>query len=127
MNIYGLEIPDKPLTNFELLDYVKRLQIPNFKGPFMRDELPKTPEKQECGVVNFNTSKEPGSHWVGYYKDGDERIYFDSFGQVIPTEIQKYLKTKEEFEKCTSNLKKYRHCSAAKYRDLWTTLFICIR
>ena len=65
----------------------------------MRDELPKKPEKQECGIVNFNTSKEPGSHWVAYYKDGDERIYFDSFGQVIPTEIKKYLKTKEEFEK----------------------------
>ena len=65
----------------------------------MRDELPRTPEKQECGIVNFNTSTEPGSHWVAYYKDGKERIYFDSFGQVIPTEIQKYLKTKEEFEK----------------------------
>ena len=87
------------LSNFDIIKLVKHLKIPNFKGPFMRDELPKKPEKQECGIVNFNTSKEPGSHWVGYYKDGDERIYFDSFGQVIPTEIQKYLKTKEEFEK----------------------------
>ena len=25
-------------------------------------------------------------------------IYFDSFGQVTPMEIQKYLKTKEEYE-----------------------------
>ena len=87
------------LSNFDILKLVKHLKIPNFKGPFMRDELPKKPEKQECGIVNFNTSTEPGSHWVAYYKDGKERIYFDSFGQVIPTEIQKYLKTKEEFEK----------------------------
>ena len=33
-----------------------------------------------------------------YYKDSDRRIYFDSFGQVTPMEIQKYLKTKREFE-----------------------------
>ena len=88
------------LSNFDILKLVKHLKIPNFKGPFMRDELPSEPppQKQECGIVNFNTSTEPGSHWVAYYKDGDERIYFDSFGQVIPTEIQKYLKTKEEFQ-----------------------------
>ena len=87
------------LSNFDIIKIVNHLKIPNFKGPFVRDELPKTTEKQECGIVNFNTSIEPGSHWVAYYKDGKERIYFDSFGQVIPTEIKKYLKTKEEFEK----------------------------
>ena len=26
------------------------------------------------------------------------RIYFDSFGQMTPAEIQKYLKTKKEYE-----------------------------
>ena len=30
-------------------------------------------------------------------KNGKERIYFDSFGQVVPTEIAKYLKTSKEF------------------------------
>ena len=45
---------------------------------------------------NFNTSQQPGSHWVCYYKDGERRIYFDSFGQITPIEIQKYLKTKKE-------------------------------
>ena len=64
----------------------------------MRDELPDQPNEKECGVVNFNTSSQPGSHWVAYYKDGDERIYFDSFGCIAPIEIQKYLKTPEEFQ-----------------------------
>ena len=63
----------------------------------MRDELPEQPEEKECGIVNFNKSSEPGSHWVAYYKDGNERIYFDSFGCVAPIEIQKYLKTTKEF------------------------------
>ena len=86
------------LTNFDIIKLVHHLKIPNFKGVFMKDELPTTPQKQECGIVNFNKSTEPGSHWVAYFKDGEKRIYFDSFGQVIPTEIQKYLKTKEEFQ-----------------------------
>ena len=85
------------LSNFDLLELVKYLKVPNFRGVFMRDTLPDTPHDKECGVVNFNKSSEPGSHWVAYYKDGDKRIYFDSFGQVAPTEIQKYLKSEEEF------------------------------
>ena len=63
----------------------------------MRDELPEQPEEKECGIVNFNKSSEPGSHWVAYYKDGNERIYFDSFGCVAPIEIRKYLKTTKIF------------------------------
>ncbi len=64
----------------------------------MRDTLPKAPHRKECGIMNFNTSKEKGSHWVAYYKDGCKRVYFDSFGQITPLELQKYLKTKEEFQ-----------------------------
>ena len=64
----------------------------------MRDTLPQEPKDKECGIVNFNRSNEPGSHWVCYYKNGNRRIYFDSFGQVTPKEIQKYLKTKTEFK-----------------------------
>ena len=85
------------LSNFDLLELIKYLKVPNFRGVFMRDTLPDTPHDKECGVVNFNKSSEPGSHWVAYYKDGGKRIYFDSFGQVAPTEIQKYLKSEEEF------------------------------
>ena len=85
------------LTNFDIIHLVKHLNIPNFKGVFMRDELPEQPDEKECGIVNFNKSSEPGSHWVAYYKDGNERIYFDSFGCVAPIEIQKYLKTTKEF------------------------------
>ena len=86
------------LTNFDIIKLVQHLKIPNFKGVFMRDELPSAPQNKECGIVNFNKSTESGSHWVAYFKDGGKRIYFDSFGQVIPTEIQKYLKTKKEFQ-----------------------------
>ena len=64
----------------------------------MRDTLPQEPKEREYGIVNLNKSNETGSHWVCYYKNGKSPICFDSFGQVTPKEIQRYLKTKKEFE-----------------------------
>ena len=96
MDVFGVKIPDKPLTNFEIEDYVKVLKISNFRGVFMRDALPDTPRKHESGIVNLNTSEEAGSHWVCYYKIDRDRTYFDSYGQVILSEVLNYLKTNEE-------------------------------
>ena len=92
MDVYGVNIPYKPLTNFELYDYAKKLGI-NLRGIFMRDNLPLSPLENESAIVNFNKSGENGSHWVCYYKKGDLKIYFDSFGQVVLREIRDYLKS----------------------------------
>ena len=43
MEVYGVQIPNKALTNFELLDFANRLNIPYFRGVFMRDTLPTKP------------------------------------------------------------------------------------
>ena len=96
MNVFGIAIPDKPLTNFEIINYVKEIGISHFRGVYMRDSLPNSPYLNECGIVNFNTSAESGSHWVAYHKTGCQRIYFDSYGQVTLYEIQKYLKNENE-------------------------------
>ena len=98
MKVYGHNIANnRALTNIDLADYVQKLKIKNFRGVFMRDSLPPKPHHIECGIVNLNRSNELGSHWVCYFKHGRVRIYFDSFGQITPIEIQKYLKTKTEF------------------------------
>ena len=98
MEVFGISIPNKALSNLDILHYKEALKIPYFRGVFMRDELPKNPHEIECGIVNFNTSFECGSHWVAYYKNID-KIYFDSFGQVILDEVKNYLKTAEEKDK----------------------------
>ena len=89
------------LTNFDLYNHVNQLKIPNFRGIYIRDALPKKTWKKECGIMNFNTSDQSGSHWVCWYKNGSERIYFDSFGCITPIELQNYLKTPLEFENNT--------------------------
>ena len=81
------------------------IDIPNFRGVFMPDNLPSKPNLNECGIVNFNKSSEPGSHWVAYYQIGDERKYFDSFGHVTLYEVQKYLeKVCEEGKKLSKEI-----------------------
>lgn len=82
------------MSNFEIESEAKKLKIKNFRGVFMRDELKNIkPKNKECGIFNLNTSKEPGSHWVCWYKNGTNRLYFDSFGVIPPQELIDYLGT----------------------------------
>ena len=102
MKVYELDIPfNKGLTNLDIISYINQLKVPNFRGVFMRDVLPTNPKALECGIMNFNTHDQKGSHWVCYVKNKKTRIYFDSFGQITPIEMQKYLKTKLEFKNNT--------------------------
>ena len=91
------------LSNHDILRYASDRRIPYFRGVYMLDTLPKSGVlEHECGIVNLDNSKGSGTHWVSYYKHGSTRIYFDSFGQITPVEIQKYLKTEREFRKKTT-------------------------
>ena len=59
----------------------------------MRDTLTLHPFNIKSAIVNLNTSNQPGSHWVRYYRNKTDGIYFDSYVQIIPAEIQRYLQT----------------------------------
>jgi len=39
--IDGIVLPNKPMTNSEILDAAEKLGIKNFRGVFQRDGLPK--------------------------------------------------------------------------------------
>lgn len=59
----------------------------------MRDGLPKTPNKNERGVINLDISIGAGTHWVAYKKNGKKVIYYDSFGNLNPPiEVVRYFK-----------------------------------
>ena len=92
IDVEGVVLPNHPLTNIELVDAAKKLNIPNFKGVFLRDTLPKKPRKNECGFLNLDDSSGPGQHWVAFSKKGKEQLYFDSYGLPPPTELLEYLK-----------------------------------
>lgn len=85
-------LPRKPLTNIDLLKYTKLLHIPNFRGVFMRNKLPKKIKKHESGIINLDDFKGEGSHWTAYVKKEQNILYFDSFGNLRPPiELIKYF------------------------------------
>lgn len=85
-------MPNESLSNLQLMDAVQKLKIPNFKGVFMRDNLPSKPRVKECGILNLDSSSGDGTHWTAWYKNGHKKFYFDSFGLDPPIEMISYLK-----------------------------------
>ena len=93
ISVEGVNLPNKALTNFELLDAVKKLKISHFRGIFMRNELPRRPLNRESGILKLDGVSGRGTHWVCWYKikpEGDN-FYFDSFGVQPPNELIEYF------------------------------------
>ena len=90
ISVEGVNLPNKPLTNFQLIDTMKELKIPHFRGVFMRNDLPRKPFKRECGILNLDGVSGRGTHWVCWYTNNDN-FYFDSFGVQPPNELIEYL------------------------------------
>ena len=85
---------NKPLSNFDLLNWVKKLGIKHFKGVYSRDGLPDRIKRNECGKINLDSKIGPGTHWVAYRNvESTYCEYFDSFGLVMPNEVMIYLMT----------------------------------
>jgi len=72
-------LPNKPLSNFEIEDATKNIGLKNFRGVFLRDTLPKKPKRNECAIMNLDDTSGDGTHWVAWFKRGNDKFYFDSF------------------------------------------------
>ena len=101
----------KALTDYDILHYVHKYKIKNFRGVFDRDNLPKKPYKYESGVVNLDSKYGVGTHWTAYTKFENDIIYFDSFGDLLaPKELINYFKNcniyynKERYQHFNSNI-----------------------
>lgn len=89
-------LPNRPLTNIDLIEFAKKIKIPNFRGVYMRDAMPKKIKTYEKGIINLDNSTGAGSHWTAYKKFKNKIIYFDSFGNLQPPlEVMQYFKSKE--------------------------------
>ena len=64
-----------------------------YGGAFPCDKIPK-PLKPSCYIVNTDTSKNSGEHWVALFVNtlnSSKSCYFDSYGRPPNTHIAKYL------------------------------------
>ena len=55
---------NKPLSKFDLMNWVQQLGIKHFTGIYSRDNLPYKILKKECGIINLDSQIGPGTHWV---------------------------------------------------------------
>lgn len=83
---------NRALSNIDIKKYAQSMQIPFFRGVYMRDSLPKKPKKFECFILNHDSIKNSGTHWSALAKIGKVAYYFDSFGKLPPPhELVTYL------------------------------------
>ena len=87
---------NKPLTNLEIMNAVKKLEISRFHGVFLRDNLPVEPKRMECGVLNLDDTSGNGTHWVVWYRDNGKKYYFDSYGIQPPDKLNSLGKHLQE-------------------------------
>ena len=52
----GVVLPNKPLSNLEIIDAAKKLSLYRFRGIFLRDTLPTKTKLNECGILNLDSS-----------------------------------------------------------------------
>ena len=80
-------MPPYPLTNFEIWKYYQN--EPKFNG------IRAYRIKDGTYVINLEEFKSIGTHRITLYVNGNNIIYFDSFGvEHIPKEIQKFIRSK---------------------------------
>ena len=73
-----------PLTNFEIQKYYQH-------EPKIMDW---------AYVINLDEYKSTGTHWIAFYVNNNNVIYFDSFGvEHIPKEIKKSKQRKQKYNK----------------------------
>ena len=96
-------------TNFQLLRMCAN--IPDFSGVFMIDEYVKRKKRprKEKAVINLQTSKDIGSHWVGLKVNGNKVTFFDPFGDLPPP--QRLIKYFGKAAKITYNYRRYQSFS----------------
>ena len=61
---YLIVLPNKRLSNLEIIDAANKLSLYEFRGVFLRDTLPTKTNLDECGILNLHSSSGDGTHWV---------------------------------------------------------------
>ena len=84
-------MPPHPLTNFKIQKNYQNK--PKLNCAYSRNDLPKI--KDGAHVINLDQFKSIGTHWIALYVNGNNIIYFESFGvEHVPKEIRRTIGNK---------------------------------
>lgn len=99
----------RSLTNVDIDRYYA--DCPQYGGCFSKDYSLKC-ENSKFYVLNMDSAKGGGTHWILLWLIGDVGVYFDSFGSPPPEKVLKRMK----------ELKKTNISNISIYQDLTSSL-----
>jgi hypothetical protein len=76
-------ISDSTTNNVQLYDLCKYLFEDRFLGVFSSDNRPTHIQNNYMYIMNTDSSKQKGVHWLACYKYKNKLFVFDSFGRDI--------------------------------------------
>ena len=93
-------------TNIELIELAKCLSIPNFHC-ICKDEIKVLLQNSPTNIiVNLNDSdKNVNGHWCSCFIDTTQNIYYSSYGDPIPIEVEQYIMEVDDRSILSSNFK----------------------
>ena len=77
------------LSNVDLMNIMKFLNI-KIVGVFSKDKMPK-PQKG-LFIINLDDSNNGGTHWTMCSTLDNNVIYYDSFGEFAPIQVDTFIK-----------------------------------
>lgn len=93
----------------------------SWRGVHASDKLPNIKNGQMY-IANLDKSTEPGSHWVGVYKEDNKLYVYDSFGressQILPSIFKKHLQVLDT-EHDAEQAKAEDNCGLRSMTALW--------
>ena len=89
----SISLPNKPLSNLEIIVAANKLSMYGFRGIFLRDTLPTKTKLNEYGILNLDSSSGDGTHRLMWFVKGKDKFYFDSYGVQPSSELITYLKS----------------------------------
>ena len=86
-------LPNKPLSNLEIIYAAKKLSLNGLRGVFLRDTLPREAKLNECSILNLDSYSGDDTYWVMWFIKGKDKFYIDCYGVRAPSELIAYLKS----------------------------------
>ena len=87
-----ITFPYKALSQYDLLKFASEMNLPKFRGVFMRNQLSMKPFKYKCSIMNLDIQKDNGTNWTCWHKANKICYYFDKCGLMLPIELKNYVK-----------------------------------
>jgi hypothetical protein len=85
-----MDTPSHGTSGNQLERWCRANRVPHFEGVFCSSNKPQLGEQARL-IFNYSACDAPGTHWLGFIKEGRRGWWFDSLGQPPGNAIEQEL------------------------------------